>query len=267
MLGRLKQWRESRILSRAQLDEREWRSALLRFPFTRRLSAQDQARLRELVILFMHEKRFSAARGLKLTQAMCLHVAVQACTLILHLGLEYYRGWSEIILYPAEFVPRHEYVDDSGVVHQGEEPYAGEAWLQGPVILSWADIAGGEYPDGVNVVIHEFAHKLDMLNGNANGFPPLHRGMSREAWSQAFNAAYEDFCGRVDRDENTAIDPYASESPGEFFAVLSEVFFEVPDILRDEYPHVYEQLDLFYRGGSAESQHRSEQVRCEGEHG
>src|SRR5689334_13058249 len=203
MLGRLKQWQESRILARGQLDEAEWQSALLRFPFTRHLSIGEQARLRELVILFMHDKRFSAARGLKLTQAMCVHVAVQACTLILHLGLEYYRGWSEIILYPAEFVPRHEYMDESGVVHQGDESFAGEAWLHGPVILSWADIAGSEYPDGVNVVIHEFAHKLDMLNGDANGFPPLHRGMSREAWSQAFSAAYEDFCRRVDRDEDT----------------------------------------------------------------
>jgi len=258
MLGRLKQWRESRILARGQLDEAEWQSALLRFPFTRHLSIGEQARLRELVILFMHDKRFSAARGLKLTQAMCVHVAVQACTLILHLGLEYYRGWSEIILYPAEFVPRHEYMDESGVVHQGDESFAGEAWLHGPVILSWADIAGSEYPDGVNVVIHEFAHKLDMLNGDANGFPPLHRGMSREAWSQAFSAAYEDFCRRVDRDEDTAIDPYASESPGEFFAVLSEVFFEVPDVLQEAYPDVYEQLALFYRVRNQQSEDRSQ---------
>jgi Mlc titration factor MtfA (ptsG expression regulator) len=260
MLGRLKQWRRSRILARAQLDDVEWQRALRRFAFTRALSAQDAARLRELVIVFMHEKRFSAAHGLELTRAMCLHVAVQACVLILYLGIEYYRGWSEIILYPAEFVPRHEYMDEAGVVHQGDEPYAGEAWLQGPVILSWADIADSDYPDGVNVVIHEFAHKLDMLNGDANGFPPLHRGMSREVWSKTFSAAYADFCRRVDRDEDTAIDPYASESPGEFFAVLSEVFFEVPEILIEEYPQVYEQLALFYRIRSQESEDRSQEL-------
>ena len=247
MFARFRQWRRDRILARVQLDEREWRRALQRFAFTRELDALEQARLRELTLLFLHEKRFSAAHGLQLTQAMCLHVAVQACTLILNLGLEYYRGWSEIIIYPAEFVPRHQYVDESGVVHQGDEPYAGEAWLHGPVILSWADIADSEYPDGVNVVIHEFAHKLDMLNGQANGFPPLHKGMSREAWSQVFSTAYENFCARVDREEDTAIDPYASESPGEFFAVLSEVFFELPEIVQEEYPQVYDQLAQFYR--------------------
>ena len=263
MLARFRQWRRERILARVQLDQREWQRALQRFPFTRELSAQEQARLRELTILFLYEKRFTAAHGLQLTHAMCLHVAVQACALILNLGLECYRGWREIIIYPAEFVPRHQYVDESGVVHQGDEPYAGEAWLQGPVILSWADIADSEYPDGVNVVIHEFAHKLDMLNGQANGFPPLHKGMSREVWSQVFSAAYENFCARVDREEDTAIDPYAAESPGEFFAVLSEVFFELPDIVQEEYPQVYDQLAQFYRASGIRDQ-RPEVSRVHG---
>jgi len=263
MLARLRQWRRDRIHARVQLDEREWQRALRRFPFTRHLSGQDQARLRELVIQFLYEKHFTAAHGLQITQAMCVHVAIQACTLILNLGLECYRGWSEIIIYPAEFVPRHQYVDESGVVHQGDQSYAGEAWLQGPVILSWADIAASEYPDGVNVVIHEFAHKLDMLNGQANGFPPLHRGMSREAWSQIFSSAYEDFCARVDHDEDTVIDPYASESPGECVAVLSEVFFELPEVVQDEYPQVYEQLAQFYRTSEVSSQVTDDRVNQE----
>jgi Mlc titration factor MtfA (ptsG expression regulator) len=97
------------------------------------------------------------------------------------------------------------------------------------------------------VVIHEFAHKLDMLNGNANGFPPLHAGMSREAWAQAFTEAYKDLCRRVKAGEDTDIDPYATEAPGEFFAVVSEAFFEMPDIVRETYPAVYAQLAEFYR--------------------
>ena len=125
--------------------------------------------------------------------------------------------------------------------------YAGQAWLNGPVILSWADVENAGDADGMNVVIHEFAHKLDMLNGDANGFPPLHRGMSREAWSTAFTAAYEDLCRRVDAGEDTEVDPYATESPAEFFAVISESFFEIPDLLRTVYPDVYAQLALFYR--------------------
>jgi hypothetical protein len=247
VLAALRNWRRNRILSRAQLDDGLWSSTVARVPFLRVMSEAELASLRELGILFLHEKHFSAAGGLQLTEPMRFFVAAQACMLVLELGLEYYRGWSEIVVYPAQFVPRHQHMDELGVVHQGDEPYAGEAWLHGPVILSWADIQGSLWADGVNVVIHEFAHKLDMLNGAANGYPPLHRGMSREAWSRAFGAAYLDFCARVDGRADTLIDPYASENPGEFFAVLSEVFFETPAVVRDEYPAVYEQLRQFYR--------------------
>ena len=167
--------------------------------------------------------------------------------LVLNLGIEYYEGWSDIIVYPDEFVPEHEYTDEAGVVHTVREARAGEAWLSGPVILSWADVALSRGDEGVNVVIHEFAHKLDMLNGDANGFPPLHKGMSRAAWSQAFERSYADFCQRVDAGELTDIDPYAAESPGEFFAVLSEAFVETPEVVAGEYPDVYAQLQAFYR--------------------
>jgi Mlc titration factor MtfA (ptsG expression regulator) len=247
MLQALRSWRRERILRRAQLDEELWRDTVERFAFAATLSSQDQQRLRDLVVLFLHEKRFSAAGGLTLVPAMQVWVAIQACILVLNLGLEYYRGWSGIIVYPEQFVPRHQHVDELGIVHQGDEPFAGEAWLGGPVVLSWDDVQGMEYPDGVNVVIHEFAHKLDMLNGDANGFPPLHAGMNRQAWADTFTAAYRDFDRRVHLGEDTAIDPYAAESPGEFFAVLSESFFEIPEVVREDYPHVYEQLRQFYR--------------------
>ncbi len=138
-------------------------------------------------------------------------------------------------------------MDEDGIVHQVREPMSGESWLAGPVILSWADAALRDGGPAYNVVIHEFAHKLDMLNGDANGFPPLHPGMDHREWSVAFGAAYEDFRGRVERREPTAIDSYAAENPGEFFAVLSEVFFETPGVVLGEYPDVYRQLSAFYR--------------------
>ncbi len=264
MLDRLRRWRRERVLRQSTIDDALWQSTLERFPFAWTLERLDQARLRDLVVLFLHDKRFAAAAGLELTPAMQLWVAIQACILVLNLGLEYYRGWSGVVLYPEQFVPRHQKVDEIGIVHQGDEPYAGEAWLGGPVVLSWADVQGTEYPDGVNVVIHEFAHKLDMLNGDANGFPPLHAGMSRQAWSQAFTAAYDDFCARVDDDEDTLIDPYASESPGEFFAVQSEAFFEIPGVVQSEYPDVYLQLSQFYRQDPAERFARAELAYREG---
>jgi MtfA peptidase len=114
-------------------------------------------------------------------------------------------------------------------------------------VLSIADVAASGHADGFNVVLHEFAHKLDMLNGDANGYPPLHRGMDAAGWARDFTKAYEDLCARVDAGEDTVIDPYATTDPAEFFAVLTEVFFETPHLLHAEYPAVYRQLQQFYR--------------------
>ena len=247
MFGALKRWRRDRILREAALDETRWQQIALEFEFARTLPAEDLARLRDLVVLFLHEKQFATACGLELTEDMRLAIALQGCILILNLDLDCYRGWSGIIIYPAQFVPRHQHTDELGVVHETDDPYAGEAWIGGPVVLSWEDAKGAHYEDGVNVVIHEFAHKLDMLNGDANGYPPLHADMSREAWTEAMTAAYRDICARVDRGEDTVIDPYASESPGEFFAVMSEGFFELPDVVQEHYPALYDQFRQFYR--------------------
>jgi len=241
------QWRRERIVRRSSLDEALWRAALERYPFTRVLDEAERARLRECVILFLHQKSIVGAGGLEVREEMRIAIAVQACMLILGLDLDCYRDWVEVIVYPDEFVAEYEYMDEDGVVHQVEEPMTGESWLAGPVILSWADVEMRGDGQGYNVVIHEFAHKLDMLNGDANGFPPLHAGMDRAGWSRAFAAAYEHFTGRVDRDDAPGIDAYAAESPAEFFAVMSEAFFETPLTVRADYPEVYRQLAVFYR--------------------
>ncbi len=248
MLKRLKAWRRKRTLGKASLDSLLWAAVTARFGFLRDLNPAEMERLRQWVVLFLADKRINAAGGLELTGEMRLAIAVQACILILNLDPDYYGGWVEVIVYPDEFVPEHEYTGADGVVHVVREPLAGEAWLQGPVVLSWADVAHGGREDGFNVVMHEFAHKLDLLNGgDTNGFPPLHAGMSLEAWSQAFGAAYADFRRRVEQREHTEIDPYAAESPGEFFAVLTEAFFETPAAVQRGYPAVYGQLRAFYR--------------------
>ncbi|MBI1398274.1 MAG: hypothetical protein GC151_20050 [Betaproteobacteria bacterium] len=243
----LKRWRRRRAIARVVIDENTWRVAVARYGFVRSLSSEDITRLRDLVALFLDAKSFSAADGLELTDDMMLAIAIQACVLILNLDFDYFDGWVEIIVYPVEFVPAHSWVDDSGVVHHDHTAKAGEAWLHGPLVLSWADVERADADDGVNVVIHEFAHKLDMLNGDANGYPPLHKGMRREDWARALGGAYEDFRHRVARRRHTEIDPYAAESPGEFFAVFSEAFFEIPEVVAHEYPEVYAQLSLFYR--------------------
>ena len=147
-------------------------------------------------------------------------------------------------VYPGDFRVRRTEVDEDGVVHEWDDELAGEAMPGGPVVLSWDAMANDP---AMNVVIHEFAHKLDMLSGAADGVPPLHAGMSRKVWLAVFKQAYEGFCDAVDRDKETWLDPYAAEHPSEFFAVISEAFFTDPVETRRRYPDVYDQLKLFYR--------------------
>ena len=242
-----KNWRRRYALRHAALPDVAWRAAVSGLPVLHGLAEDELVRLRELTTLFLNEKQMVAAGGFPLDDDMRIKIAAQACLPILNLGLDYYAGWVSVIVYPGEFVPEHEFMDEAGVVHVVRDATLGESWERGPVVLSGADaLRGGEH-DGVNVVIHEFAHKLDMLNGAMNGFPPLHREMPTEQWAQVFSAAYADFCAQVEGGPETALDPYGAESPAEFFAVTSEAFFETPHLLQREYPGVYRQLSAFYR--------------------
>src|SRR3989338_8648855 len=186
MVWSYRNWRRRRIQQHDTLPETAWRDVVASLPLLGGLSGEELNRLRELVTVFLREKELVAAVGYGLSGDMRLKIAAQACLPILNLGLDYYAGWVSVIVYPDEFVPEHEFMDEDGVVHVVRDATMGESWERGPVVLSGADaVRGGEH-DGVNVVIHELAHKLDMLNGDTNGFPPLHREMSSEQWAQAF---------------------------------------------------------------------------------
>jgi Mlc titration factor MtfA (ptsG expression regulator) len=245
----ISRWRRRRILSRAAIPDDLWREAIALRPFVAIYDEDELRRLREKVVLFLHAKGIVGAQGHEVTPLQRAVIAIEACVLVLELDMAFYDGFENVIVYPGEFVPDWEWEDAAGVVHRNDEPLAGEAMPGGPVVLSWPDVAAGAdwQSTGMNLVIHEFAHKIDMRNGEADGCPPLPSGMSVEAWSRTLTSAYNDFCARVDCDEPTDIDAYASESPAEFFAVLSEVFFADPLILRDEYPEVYDQFAAFYR--------------------
>ncbi len=218
-------------------------------PFLEPYTADELARLRALVVLFLDAKTLIGAGGHEVTPLQRVIIAAQACVLVLNLDLALYDGWESVIVYPGEFVPKWEWEDEAGVVHRNHGPLAGESMPGGPVVLSWPDVEASADWDasGMNLVIHEFAHKLDMRNGEANGYPPLPAGMSAADWRAAWEAAFEDFVQRVERGEETSIDPYAAEHPAEFFAVLSEVFFADPLVLQADYPAVYVQLAQFYR--------------------
>jgi len=249
MFRTLRRWRRERVLKSAAIPDALWRHALESLPFLAIYTEAELARLRELVILFLDEKSIVGAGGHDVSPVQRMIVALQACVLVLNIGLDHYEGFESIVIYPSEFVPGWQWEDESGVVHHNDEPMAGEAMPGGPVVLSWPDVEASADFDaaGMNLVIHEFAHKIDMRSGDANGCPPLPPEISPDAWKRALTAAYQDFHDRVERDDRTAIDPYAAESPGEFFAVLSEVFFADPKLLRHEYPAVYQQFVTFYR--------------------
>ncbi len=243
----MRRWWRARTLRRHAIPQPAFDAVFSTLPILYGLDTFERTRLREAASLFIHGKTFSAAGGADVSETIQLSIALQACLMTLNLGEDSYHGWSEIILYPDEFLHTRMEIDDAGVVHHSRDILAGESWHGGPLVLSIADVENSGLADGVNVVLHEFAHKLDMLNGDANGFPPLHRGMDAASWARDFSAAYADLCARVDAGRNTAFDPYATTDPAEFFAVLTEVFFETPHLLNAEYPAIYRQLQQFYR--------------------
>ncbi len=247
MFSFIRRWQQRRIIQASVVTHEQWGKAFKQLPLLRGLSREEQQRLINLAIVFLHDKSLEGAQGLVIHQEMGLIIALQACLPILNLGLDWYDGWVSVIIYPTQFIPERNYVDEYGIEHRTNSVLSGESWQKGPVILSWEDSRLAGIIDGHNLVIHEFAHKLDALNGRTNGFPPLHRGMSVEQWSGALSEAFTDLQRRMDSGDAVPIDRYAATSPAEFFAVMSEVFFECPDILRHYYPQVYDQFKLFFK--------------------
>jgi Mlc titration factor MtfA (ptsG expression regulator) len=245
MFSAFRRWRRQRAADRMQVAPAQWARIEQSLPFLDFLPAPDRPRLRRLALEFLADKQIHGAGGMNVTDDMLLSIALQACLPILHIGLEAYADWVGIVVYPGDFVIPRSVVDEDGVVHEYDDEVLGEAWEGGPVLLSWFD--GATQPAGINVVIHEFAHKLDMGNGEVDGYPALPADMSATDWAAAFQPAFDDFCRRVDGGEDTLLDPYGAEHPAEFFAVMSEAFFETPGLLKSEYPAVYTQLSMFYR--------------------
>lgn len=258
------------------IPEALWRDALGAMPFLDRLSADESARLRDLCAEFLARHRVGGAAGFEMTDAIATRIAAQACLPVLNLTLALYDDLAGVIVYPSAFMVRHSEIDEAGVVHEWDAEMAGEALdAGGAIALSLEDArADADWDDGGNLVIHEFVHKIDMRDGNANGCPPFlaafHRGLKAREWKEAFSAAYADFCGRVDtlearlprhfdpeREDHAdlyaelagtlPLDPYAAEHPAEFFAVASEAFFCWPGPLAAAYPKVYALLAAYFR--------------------
>jgi MtfA peptidase len=233
---------------RHPLTDALWQRALNADAYSQTLPRNDRQRLRALITDFLRQKSFDGVAGLEVKPTMRAVVALKACIPVLNLGLNYYAEWATIVMYPGDFRVRHEYLDDNGVVHQETADLCGESLSQGPMVLSWDTVFQGDDPkQGQNLVIHECAHKLDILNGAADGYPPLHRDMDTKLWAREFSTAYEWLRQAIDDGRETRLDSYAGSDPAEFFAVVSETFFTVPEILLQDFPAIYNQLTLFYR--------------------
>jgi Mlc titration factor MtfA (ptsG expression regulator) len=246
----LSAWRRRRTLARHPVEAQLWADVRHQLAIIDGISAEEDQLLRERAVLFLQDKTLTALPGVELDDHARLLLAVQAQLPLLHLGdLNWYQGFHEIVLYADDFLSPQRYRDASGIEHQWDGEHSGEAWQQGPIILAWSGVTASGGWEGYNLVVHELAHKLDMLNGDANGLPPLHGDMRVTEWAKAMQKAFDDLNRQLDLNENaeTAIDPYAAENPAEFFAVTSEYFFSAPDLLQQAYPEVYRQLSLFYR--------------------
>lgn len=250
---------------RVVIPDALWQATLKGYPFLAVLSEAELARLRELSAFFLQDKEFHGAQGLVITDAMALTIAAQACLPILHLGsgmqpLRWYDDFVGIVVHPDEVLARREMMDADGVVHQYQEPLAGEAMPGGPVMLSWQDVVASSSATGYNVVIHEFVHKLDLRDGVADGCPPLPPGFmgqasaraARALWQATLQQAYEGFREAVILAERfgaapTWLDPYGAEAVNEFFAVASEAYFLNRARFGADFPTLLPLLDAFYR--------------------
>ena len=240
-LAKLRAQREQRIVQRRAISDALWLDTLASLPFLARWNAADLEALRRLTSLFLDDKEFAGAGGLEVTDAMAVRIAVQACLPVLRLGLQPYRGFVGIVVHPDEVVAPREVMDDDGVVHRYDEVLTGEAMEGGPLMLSWTDVhRAGESADwAYNVVIHEFAHVIDMGDGEADGVPPLPDAAQRQRWRKIIEAEFDTFCRWTDEGRDTVLDPYGATEIGEFFAVAVEAFFVASHDMRAEHPELH----------------------------
>ena len=243
-----------------------WQTVLAHYGFLRDLDEQSRTRLSELSLKFLNQKEFHGAQGLVITDILAMSVAAQACLPLLNIAppqqaLAWYNDFVGIVVHPAEMLARREVTDDAGVVHHFREELSGESMAQGPVTLNWKDVAnaGQLAQQGTNLVIHEFAHKLDMKFGPADGCPPLPDGFmglasdrqARQLWQSTLQSAFESFREQVILAERFGAEPawldaYAAHSLPEFFAVACEAYFVNRPRFSVDFPGLMPLFDNFF---------------------
>lgn len=243
------------------IPESLWLHTLALFPFLAERTPAEQTHLRGMVGQFLQQKEFTGAHGLVVSDEMAVAIAAQACLPVLHLGLQLYDDFKGIVVHPGAMLARREVTDDAGVVHRFSEVLAGEAMEKGPVTLSWQDVvaSGALAYQGFNVVIHEFAHKIDMRDGLADGCPPQPSRATRAAWHAVMQPAYDNFCEQVVLAQRFGapppwLDTYGAESPAEFFAVTCEAYFVNRQRFTRDFAVLTPLFDQFFRQNQVKTQ-------------
>ncbi|MDT8321763.1 MAG: zinc-dependent peptidase [Xanthomonadales bacterium] len=241
-------WRLKRAVS-APFPE-EWEAALERnSEVYRHLPQPLRGRLRGLVKEFLHDKHFSGAGGLEITDEIRVTIAAEACMLILNRRSGVYPGLRYLIVYPSAFIVAHEGRDEAGVVDVSSRDLLGESWGNGKVILAWDSVLRGarNFGDGQNVVLHEFAHQLDSEDGSTDGAPLLAGESSYRSWAAVLANEFEILQQRSRKGQPSLLDEYGASHPAEFFAVATETFFEKPRQMAQHHVELFDTLKSYYR--------------------
>ena len=205
--------------------------------------------LRRMIKQFLHQKHFSGAGGLEITDEIRVTIAAEACMLLLNRNTGVYPALRYIVVYPAAFVVDRPGAVAGGVVSTGRKGVLGESWSNGKVILAWDDVLRGSmnFVDGQNVVLHEFAHQLDSESGNTNGAPVLAGNNCLRTWATTLSAEFEDLQRDAWKGKRSLLDHYGATNPAEFFAVATETFFEQPRQMAKHHAELFEVLKCYFR--------------------
>lgn len=217
----------------------------------RHLTSAQRRRLRRLVQVFVAEKNWEGCGGLTLTDEIRVTIAAQACLLVVGMEAEiHFDHVLSILVYPTGYIAPGAHTSRAGIVIASGQPRLGEAWWQGPVILSWSDAKAGGLMEsrGHNLVLHEFAHQLDMMNGRScDGTPSLATAEQFNNWIRVLRPEFDQLVQDCRRGHHGFVDCYGATSPAEFFAVITETFFERPDAFRLHHENAYNVLREFYQ--------------------
>ncbi len=244
-----RRWRRRRILARP--FPRQWQrwidENVLHWA---RLKPDQRRRLEPLTQIFVAEKKWEGLNGLEVTEEIQVTIAAQACLLLLGFPDDWcFDHVLSILVHPDVYVTQERRLTEAGFVIERHDVRLGEAWHRGPVILSWKEaLAGGrQETSGRNLVLHEFAHQLDFLNGSVpDGVPPLAGRQAYESWIQVMQAAFEELTAACRRGEHGVLDCYGASNPAEFFSVATESFFEEPEAMAKEWPDLFHVFLTFY---------------------